>query len=247
VSVALPKVFWPLTITSTTNRIPVRYAGVTYNADIAAAVYYSAETFRAAVAAALAAAVPALGFSVSLGLAFPGSLTFFGSAAFSFWWASAPTNIAAAACGFNSGLDSNSSGNQIVSSFQHPNGWYSAVAVAADDPTKSREGDRVTVAMSGQTKRIVETEITKRAVGFQFIEGAHTFIARETGTSINSAAERWWGEGAGRFRYWPDASVEATYTDYVLAQETIVEWKPQRMAPQLDLYRFDLNFLGYVA
>jgi hypothetical protein len=245
VSIPLPKVFWPLVVSAANCNIPIRVAGVTYVAVIASATYYSAETFRAAVAAAVAVARP--GMTVSSGLAFPGSLTFFYSGAFSLYWASAPTAIAAAICGFSSGVDVASIGNAVASAFQPPNAWYAPAAVAMDDRKKSREGDRVTVAMSGQSKRVQEIETSARTVAFQFVDLARTFKDSESGNRINASAERWWSEGAGRFRYWPDASAEGVFADYVLAQSSIVEWKPERMFSGLAVHRFTLEFLGFVS
>jgi hypothetical protein len=242
VSIPLPKVFWPLTINAGNCNIPLRVAGVTYVAVIASGTYYSAETFRAAVAAAVAVARP--GMTVSSSIAFPGSLTFFYSGAFSIWWASAPTAVAYRECGFFF-TDANSVANAIASTFQPPNAWYSPVAVQSDDARKNRTGDRLTMAMSGQSKRIVETETSQRTVAFQFIDAARTLKASETGNRVNASAEWWWANGAGRFRYWADGTIEGASSDYCLAQASIVEWKPERH-DRIALYRFSLDFLGFV-
>lgn len=246
-SIPLPKVFWPLTITSANNKIPIRYAGGASfaTASIAVATYYSAATFRAAVEAALQTAVPALGFTVTVSSV--GIFSFFGSAAWTFEWATSPTEIAAANLGFNTGADSASSGNAITANHQHKNGWYARVAAAADDSIIDRRGDRQTVAMSGQNKRVQEVELTRRVMTFQFTEAAHTFTASESGTTVNAAAQRWWSEGAGRFRYWPDAATEGTSVDLHLSEETIVEFKPRRQFSGRALYEFQMECGGFVS
>ena len=136
------------------NRIPVRYSGVTYNANLATVVtHYSAETLRAAVLTALNSVLPALGWTVSLDLVFPGSLSIFANSAFALWWASSPSSIANEHLGFYSGFDVSSSGNRIDSPFQIANAFYPSVAVANDTrDTKERTADRITVAMSGRRR-----------------------------------------------------------------------------------------------
>lgn len=247
-SIPLPKVYWPRTVSGLNNRIPVRYSGVTYNANLATVVtHYSAETLRAAVLTALNSVLPALGWTVSLDLVFPGSLSIFANSAFALWWASSPSSIANEHLGFYSGFDVSSSGNRIDSPFQIANAFYPSVAVANDTrDTKERTADRITVAMSGQTKRIVETELVKRAVTFQFEAKEKTFRELESGTKINAAADRWWGDGAARFRYWPDRTVEATYGDYTIEQEAAQKWEPRRMFLAPELYEFEIKMRKFV-
>ncbi len=85
-----------------------------------------------------------------------------------------------------------------------------------------------------------------RAPAIDDLTTARTLIASETGTRVNAAAERWWGSGAARFRYWADRSVEASFDDYVIDLESLRRFEPRRMFPAPELYAFDMKLRRFV-
>jgi hypothetical protein len=63
---------------------------------------------------------------------------------------------------------------------------------------------------------------------------------------VNEAIERLWRDGHARFRWWPDASDEATYTDYRLDMSAIGEFAPKRLYTGKELYSLAWTLRRYV-
>ncbi len=246
-SIPLPKAFWPVTIDATNNKIYVRQVSTDYTGTIASATYYSAETLRAAVQTALIAAGGAGSWTVTLSAT--GRFAFVNSStAFSTRFASLTTAAASTILGYGAvNLTATGSGPYTAAApVQHTNGWYSAVAVRRDSGTlRDRTADRMTVTLAGQNKRIVEGEVTMRTLFWSYLTDAKTHVEFESSTT-NEAIERWWRDGAARFRYWPDGTVEATYGDYFFDEETMQDFRPERMDTKA-LWSFLMKLRGYIA
>jgi hypothetical protein len=253
-TIALAKMFWPLTINSSNRNIAIRQTGSTqYTATIATNTYLSAESLRAAVQTAIQAVGGGAVFNnMAVTVNSVGKFVFTDSLdpAFSFDWNRGGfTNSAVSILGFYA-LNYDSAGvpKVVTAPKQHTNGWYADVATIDDSlPIRDREADTVTVALSGQTKFITESELTQRKLVFGHLKPEKTYIAYETGDLANQAIENLWANGRARFRYWPDGSVEATSYDYVLDLDTIKKFAPRRQFRKKALYEVMLGCRGYVA
>lgn len=246
-TIQLAKAFWPLTISASNCVVYFKLGATDYGAFIEQGTYTSAADLLTEIAVAMNAKGAGGVFTATIGAT--GRITITNSGfPFELRIATFTTNSASAVLGFFS-LDT-ASATSHTASFQHANGWYPDVAVRFDSLTEfERDMDRVTVAMSGQNKRISETELEVRRVDLAFLDPWKTRIARETtfGTNNNEALERLWRDGAAKFRWWEDASVEGVYEDYFLDEETVKEFKPERMFQGKEIYAFSLLMRGYVA
>lgn len=239
-----PKVFWPLVINSSNNKLDFRELGdvADRTATIASGTYYSIDTLLAAVKTAMdAASLASDPWTIAVNDA-TGEITFTaaGGTSFSFRFGTG-TNVASSPyllLGFYA-LDTNSTGLTLTSPKQHLNGWYSQVAVQTDTrEVFEAPNDVVTLSVAGNAKHISEVELIWREVRFHFLAPAYTFIADEGSANYGRAIENWWRTGRGRFRYWPDGTVEATYGDYFLDQEVVAGgFVPERMFTGKELYR----------
>lgn len=252
-SVIKPKVYWPLVIGATNCNVAIKQTGsTTYTAAIAQATYTSAVGLAAAVQTAIRAVGGGAVFNnmvVSVDATGHFVFTDLIDVAFTLDWNRGGfTNPASSALGFFA-LAVASSAGIVTAPFQHSNGWYSDVAPRKDTlPIRVKENDTVTVALSGQTKFVTESELSKRMVSFQYLKPEKTYIAYEDGsTTNNQAIERWWQDGRARFRYWPDGLTEGTSYDYVLDQDFITQFTPDRMYDHKALYALEIPMRGFVA
>lgn len=242
-SIAKPKVFWPLTVTAANRTIKLSINGTGgFTATIATGTYYSAVTLGVAVKAALDALASGV-FTVT-----PSATGHFvisiNAGSFTLEW----SNVLATAYAILgwTAVDTTDAAS-LTATNQHPNGWYSDVAARFDSlPIRDRSADVVTVTSAGQTKFISEVELARREIRFQFLKSYKTFIQYET-THVNEALERWWQDGQARFRYWPDGTVEGTSNDYVFDVETIREFLPARQQDKKAIYDVRLFLRGFVA
>lgn len=250
---ALPKVFWPLIISASNRNIAIRLTGSTqYTATIATGTYLSAESLRSAIQTAIQAVgggavfntlvvtVDATGHFVITNTV--GSLNFSLD-----WNRGGFTNSAVSLMGFFA-INYDSAAEVITAPKQHSNGWYASVAVRFDSlPIRDRDADTITTALSGQNKIITENELVRREITFENLTAVKTYIAFEgNGNDVGQSIENWWADGRGRFRYWPDGTVEATFYDYVLDMPTMKKFEPERMYDHKALYRIKFGFKGYV-
>ncbi len=242
-TIAKPKVFWPLRITASSNdRLSFRELGdvVDRDAQITPGTYLSMDLLLAAVKTAMDA-VSALSDPWTITLNDDTGLITFtaaGGTSFTLRFATSSFQMNTELGFFNSNVAS--TGLTLTSTFQHQNGWYPNVAVKTDSKDMYEQPNSiVTVSIGGNVKSITETELITREVAFHFLDAAHTRIDAEgSSTDLYKAMERWWRTGRGRFRYWADGTAESTYGDYFLALEVVEEgFKPDRMFIGKELYR----------
>lgn len=244
-SIAKAKAFWPITITTANRGIRVSFAaGPSETANIATGTYLSATLLAAAVDAALDALHPGSErFNVTVGSTGRFTIGCIDDSISLKW--SDPLATAYAILGWTA-ADTGDAASHTAPN-QHQNGWYADVATRKDSlPIRDREADTVTVTKGGQTKFVSEPELARRELRFAFLKPHKTYIQYES-TNPNEAIERWWQDGRARFRYWPDGTVEGTYTDNVFDTETIKEFAATRQFEKKALYEISLLMRGYVA
>lgn len=158
-----------------------------------------------------------------------------------------PANAMNAVLGYSD--DNQPSGTSATATNQHQNGWY------ADDPVQDDTGDlpyfqrggrAQTVSLAGRVMSLEFGTRKKRTVTLSFLSAQKTFVADEAGTNAaNQALERLVTSGWGRFRWWPNASADATYGDYALDLERLQEMPRNRYSPGLACYTVTLPMLQY--
>jgi len=236
-----PKVFWPLTIDATNNKLNFREAGDVADriGTIASATYYSMDTLLAAIKSAMDA-VSAVADPWFLTLDDSTGLVFFSSSnGTDFTIKFTAANNPYTELGFFA-VDYASTADVVTAPYQHKNGWYPHTAVKKDTRNMFEEPNSVTtISVNGNSKSIQETTLTVRELEFHFLDKEWVFMADEGSTTyVNRAMERWWRYGRGRFRYWPDGATEGTYADYFLDGSVIEEgFKPERMYIGKEVYR----------
>ena len=246
-SIPKPKVFWPLTIDASNHSVYFKRSGVDYTGTIASGTYYSASLLVDAVVAAMNA-VDGGNVYTNAG-ASSGLISISASFAWNFRWGAFIAASAYSLLGWNA-VDTAAATTQTAPR-QHANGWYSPTAVLEDSREFFEQPNSVvTVSIGGQTKAITEGELTLRAVTFAYLDEARTFVANQgSGGNDPTAIENWWRNGRGRFRYWPDGSVEGTSTDYVLDGSALSDgFKPERMTRSKAIWKVGpWKFRRYVA
>lgn len=219
-SFALPKVFWPLAITTANQAVYFSQSGTDYTANIAPATYYSAADLVTAVVAAMNAVGGHAGtFSASVSAT--GVLTIANASAFILRW-TFTTSSAASLLGYTDGTDTSSATSQVAAAgLSH--GWWSPLAPQTDSQTFYETPDtQVTMAVGGQNRTLEETDFGRRDIVFNWLPQANAITDGLSGMAVRTAIESWWRFGKGRFRYWPDATVEGTSIDYFLDSETVL-------------------------
>jgi hypothetical protein len=237
-----PKVFWPIAIDATNNRINFKVGATPYAATIASATYYSATDLCAAVDVALTAAlagawdVGIVSGKVAIGYTSPVQFLFLTGA-----------NAATSArhvLGF--GAIDTVAASWTFAPLQHLSGWYSDRSVAFDSKAIFEPLVAVAVANGGQHFGLDEGERELRVVEFKNLPAWKTRVERE-GPNLHEAIERWWRDGRFRFRYWPDSSDEATFKDYCLHEDVIrARFDPSRLQSK-EAYSLRWTFRRYVA
>lgn len=237
----LPKAFWPVTISASNGKIDFNRGGVKV-ATIAAGTYYSAAELATAVDAALTAADGATTWTVD----FPttGKVRVSASAAFVLLFSTGANAAASARHILGFGVVDTASSTSAVATYQHQNGWYGDRSVGFDGKAWFRRLGGQTVALSGRPKAVTWSELEYRSVTFSNLPAWKAKVERE-GSNLNEALERLWRDGFARFRWWPDASVEGTYTDYALEERDLKEFNPARLASK-ELYTQAWTFRRYV-
>lgn len=229
----LPKAFWPLIITAGANdTFYVQIAGLRL-VTIAAGTYYSAAALAEATRVALQAAY-ANTWSVTISAT--GRVTIAGAASFTL-----ADQIQA--LGFVSG--SYASGLSVTGEAQHQNGWYADDPVADDTgnlPGYERAAAR---ALGGQTRAVDFGTVYDRVITLDHLPGHKVFKADE-GANLNEALERLFDSGWARFRWWPDASDEPAFQEYLLAPDTAKALTRQRLSPGHARYALSLRLWKWV-
>lgn len=236
------KVFWPLTIDATNNKVDYRLAAdvADRTATIASATYLSIDLFIVALKAAMDAVGGGVTFTITADDS-TGVLTFVASGGTSFTLRFG-SGVSGALqpyllLGFFA-LNTASTGLTLTAPKQHGNGWYAPTAIQRDSRNVTEAAnDVVTVTVAGQSKSISETRLTVRTVQFHFLDPAYTFIADEGTNDVGRAVENWWLYGRAKFRYWPDSTVEGTSEDYFFDGEVVSEFAPERQFAGKEVYR----------
>lgn len=246
-AVPVPKACWPIVVTAANGKIDLRRsgAGADDTATIAAGTYLSAALLAVAVQGALAAAYGTGVWTVTVSAT--GRFTIAHSATAFALKFSTGANAATSArdlLGFGS-VDTASALSATATS-QHQGGWY------ADDPVADDTGDlpgyerAVARAQGGQTRAVDFGTTYDRVVTLEHLEGHKVFKADEGAGHLNEAIERLFDSGWSRFRWWPDASVEGTWTDYVLAPDTAKALTRARLSPGHPRYALTLRLWKWV-
>jgi hypothetical protein len=241
-----PKAFWPVTIAAAVNdRIDCREGGVDYVATIAAATYYSVADLLSAVQAALNAAVAA---SWTVTVSAQGRVSVAsGSATSSLLFASGANagDGVREMLGFDAADVAASSGATATGVRQHANAWY-AVDPVNDDTGNLPTYERAqTVSLFGVVRGVQFSTRYLRTITLSHLPQWKVFKDLE-GSHGNEAIERLFDSGWARFRYWPDATVEAAYVDYALDADTAKALPRQRLSPGAALYSLTLKMRKYV-
>lgn len=245
----LPKCYWPVTITAGVNdafQVKRVSDSAQINVTIAAGTYYSFESLRAAVQTALTAAW-SNGWAVSL--ASDNRVSFTGTASFAlrFAYVGATGKMVAPLLGFRADAIETGSGTSLVSTHQHANGWYAPDPVADDTEDLPGYDRAVARAIGGQTKAVDFGTVYDRVITLGYLPAVKVYKAAEVLTANKRQAIEWlFDDGWARFRWWPDASVEATWTDYVLSPETAKALVRNRLSPGSPLYSLTLRLWKWV-
>jgi hypothetical protein len=233
----LPKLFWPLSVTASNNRINVKVGATTYAATIAVGTYYSAADLRTAVAAALTAVVSN---DWSVTATAQGRITVAGTSAFQLLFSSGAHVTTSARFVLGFGAVDTASATTTTSQWQHQNGWY------ADDPPTSDTRDldlyerAQAVALGGQVKGLDYAQRFQRMLSFGQV-AKHKVWTVDEGARQFEAIQRLWESGWARFRYWPDATIDADYADYAMDLETAKTLPWNRLSPGMPYYSFSLK------
>lgn len=240
-SIQRPKVFWPVTVTAGVNdKIDINLGGVTV-ATIAAGTYYSVDLFLVAVQAALDTALGDSGLQLTVSDT-TGLITFTDAGSNFTLLFSTGANAATSArslLGFYP-ADFASTALTLTAPYQHSNGWYSPTPFKFDSRDFYEEPNSVlTLSVSGKVKVVREPVLTVRTIDFHFLPKTSTRIADQVSPTYgHEAIEHWWRNGAGRFRLWPDATVEATSGDYAFDSSVLTDgFVPERQYPTREFYR----------
>lgn len=134
-----------------------------------------------------------------------------------------------------------------TSNYQHQNGWYAERPVVNDTGDLPVYERALARALGGQTYALDFGTRYDRAIGLAMVADYKSWKANEGVSHVNEALERLFDNGWMRFRWWPDASVEATYEDLVLDAETAKRMPRNRLSPAKALYSFSLGCWKYVA
>lgn len=245
-SIVIPKFFWPLAITASNKTFKVDIGGGTVTITITEATYLSAVTFAAALQTALQTVNInfTCSFSVSTGI-----LTIYYTAPWTYIGSGSTLGPPVGLFNVNQIATLVAGSYNVTGSFQHANGWYPTTPPREDSlPIRDRQMNVVTRAVSGQTKFLIETELSNREWEFAWLAPEYTYKDFEGSTSNkNKAIERLWEDGYAKFRYFPARTSESNPIDYVLDLKTIQLFRPERQFIRKALYRVKLTAWAYVS
>ncbi len=133
------------------------------------------------------------------------------------------------------------SATSATGQYQHQNGWYADRPVGNDHGDTAERDAAENTALDGTGETLLfGTPAVLREIELVNLPPSKTKIALE-GAAVNEAVERLWRDGAGGFRWWPDASVPGTFADYRLTSKALTEFKPKRLYKQKELYGYTLQ------
>jgi hypothetical protein len=201
-----------------------------FSVSIAPGAYLSVDALRAAVQTAL----NSLGHAFAVVVTARGRFRLTLPAPFSLQWSAGPNA--------RDVLDT-ASATVAEAPSQHANGWYGEDPVADDSFDRPRYTRAQGIALSGRTKTPTFGARYLRRVKLAYLPG-HKFLAGlESAAHANEALEHLFDSGAGRFRWWADASDEATAADYALDTSAHEELEDKRLGPALPYYEQTLKLL----
>ena len=246
----LPKAYWPVIIVAGVNdALDFVWAAVTRYAQIAPGTYYSAADLATAVQAAMVAGgATTATVSVSSTGRFTWSIP---SGTLVLKWATGAHLAAqpAALLGVDASDQTLTGAATWSAPHQHQNGWY------AEDPVQDDTGElpvhlrAQTRALGGQVKSLHFASTTERQIVLANLQccpgvrGADADLLR----ALLAQAWRLFEHPAwARFRWWPDASAEGTYSDWVLQLDSAKAFPRKRLSPTMARYSVTLALLKYV-
>jgi hypothetical protein len=239
----LPKAFWPLTISAGVNdKIDFNRGGVKV-ATIAAATYYSAALLAAAVVTALEAAdaTPVWACSVSA----TGRVTISaGATSFTLLFSTGANAATSARHVLGFGVVDTASATSATGQYQHQNGWYAPEPVVDDTLDLPAYECAASRSLGGQTYALDFATLYDRVIALAFLPATKVWKDLE-GTAVNEAIQRLWDDGWMRFRWWADATVEATYGDYVMSPDTRKALPRDRLSSGNPLYALKVKLWKY--
>lgn len=243
-SIAKPKLFWPLVIDGTNDALVANDGSSDATVHIVHATYLSAVLLGIAVQTALNTKLPGNLVTVSADGIF--HITWTGPFTLRHTGFTAASVLGFFTISDNVSIDDGTGiGNHyyIDATYQHPNGWYHSTAVQVDSlPIRMRDMNISTRTVAGQAKYIIEGENQNRTMTVAYVQPERTYIAYENGSStLNRAFERFWQDGYARFRYWPDASVEGSSVDLQFDMDSMKVFQPVRMTKNKGLYQIPLT------
>jgi len=242
VSSPIPRLWIPLTIDATNNKLRFRLdGGVTdYTATIASATYVDPESLLAALDTAMEAADgDARTYTITIS-ATTGKVTILQSGT------SIKVTSVANDCNELLGFVAAGASDFAVSNtsdYQAQNYWSPDIAPTFDsyDVTEITQGAQK--SLDGHHLFVEHGTVTIRQVAFRFVD-IWKVLQDEEGAYVYQSLERWWSAAKTKFRYWEDRETLGTYVDYFL-EAPANRWRPVRMFPKPALYELDLTFGAY--
>lgn len=144
------------------------------------------------------------------------------------------------------GIGDTVSGKQVVSPFQHQNGWYVA------DPVQDDTGDLPlyergqSVAQGGPGYSLDFGTRYQRIIRLGYVPAQKAFKAAE-GVRRNEAIERLFDAGWKRVRWWSDSLDELSGADLMMDLETAKTLPRDRLSPGNPLYSLRMKFWKFVS
>lgn len=118
--------------------------------------------------------------------------------------------------------------------------WNPELPPTSDSlPQDKRPNSTTGRSLNGYTIHVEEPTLTERLWRFGWLPMEKTYTEQATAAGDRSLQEFF--QTASQFRYWPNALVPATFSDWVVAQDTKQEFAPDRQNTQLALFSHDLR------
>lgn len=245
-----PAAFWPLTVTAGVNDKIDGFSDIAWVATIAAGTYYSPTDVAAAVKAALDAGDGTAGgdpYDVTIAA---GRVTIGGrQGPFRLLFATGPNAAVSARdlLGFGAvDFGVPVAVTSVTAPHQHRNAWHPDQPIASDTGEIAAFLRSQNRSIGGRVKSVqFGSAVYDRGISFTHLPPYKVFKAEEGAEHVNEALERLIEDGWARFRWWPDATIEGTYIDYVLDIESAKRVLYDRLSPGCALYDYPLRFLKY--
>lgn len=264
-SIPIPRIFWPVTIDATNNKLRFRAESndvggglTTYDATVASGTYLTPETLAQAVVDGIYASTFGTaddgGASYALTASGLLTLTLDGltpTATIFYWSYSAATTALAALLGYPATTQTVTVSAEGAPSATFPASaqmrhlWTPDLPVRSDLVRAFSAAASVSETVAGQNLLVRWDDpdnSEERRVVFAYLPPQKIFEAEATGALANQALQIFWrGQGVARFRYSPDrASPTTGAQDYYLAAESVRAFAPTRMFDTLERYQIEL-------